>query len=142
MFVFVSFENQEDDKANGDHHRWYSFDDHADVRSERAREGTVLGARVEELGDGDERVGDTPSGPISSTEAEGWGRWEPEPEPEPEPEEGDGPSEDGDVEEEWVGGGGARSGSEKSTGDEESGTRWWWWVEWGSGERLLPLPHA
>lgn len=140
MFVFVSFENQEDDKANGDHHRWYSYDDHADVRSERAREGTVLGARVEELGDGDEHVGDTPSGPVSSTEAEGWGRWEPE--PEPEPEEGDGPSEDGDVEEEWVGGGGARSGSEKSTGDEESGTRWWWWVEWGSGERLLPLPHA
>ena len=142
MFVFVSFENEEDDNANGDHQRWYSFDDHADVRSERAREGTVLGARVEELGDGDERVGDTPSDPVSSTEAEEWGRWEPEPEPEPEPEEGDGPSEDGDVEEERVGGGGARSGSEKSTGYEESGTRWWWWVEWGSGKRLLPLPHA
>ena len=142
MFVFVSFENEEDDNANGDHQRWYSYDDHADVRSERAREGTVLGARVEELGDGDERVGDTPSDPVSSTEAEEWGRWEPEPEPEPEPEEGDGPSEDGDVEEESVGGGGARSGSEKSTGYEESGTRWWWWVEWGSGKRLLPLPHA
>ena len=142
MFVFVSFENEEDDNANGDHQRWYSYDDHADVRSERAREGTVLGARVEELGDGDERVGDTPSDPVSSTEAEEWGRWEPEPEPEPEPEEGDGPSEDGDVEEERVGGGGARSGSEKSTGYEESGTRWWWWVEWGSGKRLLPLPHA
>ena len=142
MFVFVSFENEEDDNANGDHQRWYSYDDHADVRSERAREGTVLGARVEELGDGDERVGDTPSDPVSSTEAEEWGRWEPEPEPEPKPEEGDGPSEDGDVEEERVGGGGARSGSEKSTGYEESGTRWWWWVEWGSGKRLLPLPHA
>ena len=142
MFVFVSFENEEDDNANGDHQRWYSYDDHADVRSERAREGTVLGARVEELGDGDERVGDTPSDPVSSTEAEEWGRWEPEPEPEPEPEEGDGPSEDGDVEEERFGGGGARSGSEKSTGYEESGTRWWWWVEWGSGKRLLPLPHA
>ena len=142
MFVFVSFENEEDHNANGDHQRWYSYDDHADVRSERAREGTVLGARVEELGDGDERLGDTPSDPVSSTEAEEWGRWEPEPEPEPEPEEGDGPSEDGDVEEERVGGGGARSGSEKSTGYEESGTRWWWWVEWGSGKRLLPLPHA
>lgn len=73
---------------------------------------------MEEPGDGDERVGDTPSGPIWSTVAEEErGRWEPE------PEEGDGPSEDGDVEEEWVGGGGARSGGEKSTCYEESGTR-------------------
>ena len=65
--MFVSFENKEDDNANGngDHHRWYSYsyDDDANIRSERARGGTVLGAHVEELGDGDERVGDTNLGP-------------------------------------------------------------------------------
>ena len=60
--MFVSFENKEDDNANGngDHHRWYSYSYHddANVRSERAREGTVLGAHMEEIGDGD-GVGDT-----------------------------------------------------------------------------------
>ena len=65
--MFVSFENKEDDNSNGngDHHRWYSYsyNDDANVRSEWVRGGTVLGAHVEELGDGDERVGDTNLGP-------------------------------------------------------------------------------